>query len=303
MPKDAAIAYSLQQLLNAMPVASLYGALAFAYGLGFGLTRRADFTVGAVFAFAGQVFVLFVAFFYDRLWLTYPAALALGAIAAIFYGLGSAGLVARIMVPFGFWSANRIIIASLGILIVLMEAVRISAGSHEAWLSPFLASHIVVWNQPQFPVIVTVIKVVVTSACLAMIGIGAWVISRTRAGLYWRSVADDRLGAALCGIDAGRVARLSGLATGLIVSVAAVLATGFYGTMDFGAGLIFGLKIVMIAAIGASLSPAKAALGAVAFGFFETLWSAWLPLAWRDLAVFGALVAFAVIRGRQTSLG
>ncbi len=303
MPNDAVIAYSLQQLFNAMPVAALYGALAFAYGLGFGLTRRADFTVGALFAFSGQVFVLFAAFFYERLWLTYPAALALGAIAAIFYGLGAAGLATRIMAPIGIRSANRIIIASLGIIIVLMEAVRISADSHETWLSPFLASHLVVWNQPQFPVIVTVNKMLVTFACLAMIGGGAWVMGRTRAGLYWRSVADDRLGAALCGVDAGRVVRLSGLATGLMASVAAVLATGYYGTMDFGAGLIFGLKIVMIAAIGASLSPAKAALGAIIFGIFETLWSGWLPLAWRDLAMFGVLVAFAVIRGRQSSLG
>ena len=50
--------YLLQQLANAVPLAALYAALAFGYSLAFGVTKRADITYGAMFAFAGQILLL-----------------------------------------------------------------------------------------------------------------------------------------------------------------------------------------------------------------------------------------------------
>lgn len=91
--KFADMAYFLQQIANAVPVAALYAALAFGYAIAFAVTRRADLTYGALFAFAGQIFVLFSDVGWNRLWLVLPAALGLGAAAAVTFGLG-AGLVA-----------------------------------------------------------------------------------------------------------------------------------------------------------------------------------------------------------------
>jgi branched-subunit amino acid ABC-type transport system permease component len=78
MISESAVAYLLQQVLNAAPVAALYAMLAFGYGLSFRLTRRVEFTAGALFAFAGQILVLFTAFGYDAFRLVYPAALTRG---------------------------------------------------------------------------------------------------------------------------------------------------------------------------------------------------------------------------------
>lgn len=72
------MAYFLQQIANAVPVAALYAALAFGYAIAFAVTRRADLTYGALFAFAGQIFVLFADVGWNRLWLVLPAALGLG---------------------------------------------------------------------------------------------------------------------------------------------------------------------------------------------------------------------------------
>lgn len=52
------MAYFLQQLLNAVPVAALYAVLAFGYAIAFSVTKRADVTYGAIFAFAGQTCLL-----------------------------------------------------------------------------------------------------------------------------------------------------------------------------------------------------------------------------------------------------
>jgi branched-chain amino acid transport system permease protein len=73
----------LQQLANAIPLAALYATLAFGYAIAFGVTKRADITYGAIFAFSGQIYLLFTDFGYNRLWLILPAALALGAAAGL----------------------------------------------------------------------------------------------------------------------------------------------------------------------------------------------------------------------------
>lgn len=43
--------YLVQQFANAVPIAALYALLAFGYALSFALTKRADLTYGAMFAF------------------------------------------------------------------------------------------------------------------------------------------------------------------------------------------------------------------------------------------------------------
>ena len=79
------MAYLLQQLANAVPVAALYAALAFGYAIAFGVTKRADITYGAIFAFSGQILLLFTDLGYNRLWLILPAALAMGTLFSLIY--------------------------------------------------------------------------------------------------------------------------------------------------------------------------------------------------------------------------
>ena len=88
---ESSLAYLLQQALNAAPTAALYALLAFGYCLSFGLTRRADFTAGALFAFAGQIFVFFTAFGYDAFRLIYPLALGIGAGCSVLHAAGILG--------------------------------------------------------------------------------------------------------------------------------------------------------------------------------------------------------------------
>lgn len=296
----SALAYFAQQSINAVPVAALYGLLAHAYGLTFGLTRRPDFTPGALFALSGQIFVMFAVFGWDQWILVLPAAIALGAGAALVYTLGVAGLVARhIASPLGDRRPDAILIASLGLMIVLMEAVRIAAHAHEPWLQPFWQTPLVLWEAPGFPVTVTVMKIVVAGGCLLLVIVAEMVMAHSFAGLAWRAVVEDRLAAGLMGIDVGRVRMTSWLCAALLVCCGGILATAHYGSMDFGAGFTFGLKVIMIAAIGASRSPRHAALAGFGYGVVESLWSSYAPQVWRDVVLYGLLVVLAVGAGRN----
>lgn len=300
MPSETQLAYFLQQLLNAAPSAALYAMLAFGYSLSFALTKRADFTPGALFAFAGQVFVYFTAFGYNRLWLVYPAALAVGAAASFAYTmLASAVAGDKVIRPLALVSPNSVIAASLAMMIVLMELVRLAADNRDLWLSPFVNARVTFWNNPGFPVVLTQIQIINAVAMAAMVFGAAHILRRSRQGRNWRAVSDDPFAAQLLGIDAGRVIVLAGLTTAAFSAVSGIMATAYYGSMDFGAGLMFGLKVVMIAAIGDQSSPARCAMGAALFGLAETFWGAYMPYLWRDLAMFSALVVLAVIMRQE----
>ncbi len=83
---------------------------------------------------------------------------------------------------------------------------------------------------------------------------------------------------------------------GLAATFAGILAALYYGNISFGAGLVFGLKILFVTAVGGYLSPPRAAIGGALFGIAESLWSGYFPIEWRDGWMLGFLVLLLVLR-------
>lgn len=295
------MAYFLQQIANAVPLAALYAALAFGYALAFGLTRRADITYGAVFAFAGQIGLVFTAYGWERLFLVLPAALSLGALGGAVYGL-AAGVVtgARVFRPLRSRRPDAVVVAGLGVAVVLAETARIAMDARSLWLPPFFNEPVRLFSFSDFAVTLTAIQLGNTVVFAAIVLFGHLAVEASRAGRIWRAVCDDAAAAALIGIDAGRVFVATFAAASLIATICGLLATAYYGTMDTGAGLIFGLKVVLLAAAGGHAVPARAALGAAGVGFAETLWAGYGPIAWRDPAIIGALVLLVYLSRRES---
>ena len=294
------MAYFLQQLASALPIAALYALLAFGYSIAFSVTRRADLTYGALFGFAGQIFLLFSDFAWNRLWLVLPAALAVGAVSALVYTLGAGLLIGRsVMHRLAATSANTVVVVSLGIALVLMEVSRIAAETRSLWLPPFLNTPVTLWSDPRFPVTLTVVQLVNTALMLAIVGAGQLFLVRSAWGRAWRAVSEDAGAAALCGVDGRRIFIAAYGFSALLAAIAGILATAYYGTMDFGAGVVFGVKVLFIAAIGGQTAPVLAAAGAAAMGLSETLWSAYGPMLWRDFAIFSFLVLLLVLTRKE----
>jgi branched-chain amino acid transport system permease protein len=294
------MAYFLQQIANAAPVAALYAALAFGYSIAFAVTRRADIGYGAIFAFAAQIFILFAGHGWDRLWLVLPAALGFGAVVAVLYGVGAGLLIGRhVMRPLAFSSDNTVVVAALGVVLVLMETARLASDTRSLWLPPFLNAPVVFWEDPAFPVTLTVLQLANTLAMAAIVAGGHLFLSRSAWGRRWRAVSEDRQAAELCGVDTAGVYLAAYGAAALVASVTGILAVSYYGNMDFGSGLVFGVKILFIAAIGGAGAPLLSALGGAAMGLCETLWSAYGDFLWRDLVIFSALVLLLVIFRRE----
>ncbi|EHS48716.1 ABC-type transporter, integral membrane subunit [Rhizobium sp. PDO1-076] len=292
--------YLLQQVLNAVPVAALYACLAFGYSLAFGMTRRADITFGALFAFAGQVGLLFVEFGWNRFNLVLPAALCFGAIAGLAYAVFAGWTIARhVMRPLHDHAPNAVMVAALAVVIVLSESARLAADTRSLWLPPIGSQRVVFAEIEGFSVSLTVMQLVHVGVLLLVIAVGHLLLTRSRLGRQWQAVSEDPLAARLCGVDAGAVFVLSLVAASLIAAIAGLSTTALYGTMDFGAGMMFGLKVVLIAAAGGHSVPWRSAMGAAVVGVAETLWGGYGPLIWRDAVVIAALVAILVVSRRE----
>ncbi len=122
-------------------------------------------------------------------------------------------------------------------------------------------------------------------------------MSRSRFGRSWRAVSDDPAAAAICGVDVRRVFYAAVLGGALLAALAGSMAALYYGNISFGSGMVYGLKVLFVTAVGGYRDPPRAAVGAACFGIAESLWSGYFPMEWRDAWMFAFLVALLVLTG------
>jgi len=289
--------YLFQQVLNGLHSGALYALLAFGYSLTHGVLHRTNIAYGSVFAFGGQTMILAAVFGYQVLWMTLPASVAFGIALSFLYAWLIGHIMARhVLGPLATSSPNAIVVVTLGVTMVLTELARISADTRDFWLPPMLATPIVFASSPVFQATLTLIQLIDCGLVLLAILFASLALERTSAGRAWRSVCDDPRASAMCGVNVGRVFHWSVLGGGFAAALAGIMAAFYFGNMSFGTGLIFGLKILFITAVGGYNTPPRAALGAFAFGMAESLYSGYFPIEWRDVAMFGLLVALLVFR-------
>ena len=115
-----------------------------------------------VFAFAGQIMILVAVFGWQVLWLTLPATIALGIVAAFAYAALTGMILSRsVFLPLAERSPNAIVVATLGVSLVLMELGRIAAETRDFWLPPMLAAPVIfAVSSGGFRVTLTVIQLV-----------------------------------------------------------------------------------------------------------------------------------------------
>lgn len=290
------MSYFLQLLLNGIHNAALYALLAYGYVLIHGLTHRTDLSLGAIFAFSGQTFILAAAFGFSVLWMTMPAALGFGVLIAVLYVTAGAYFVAKLIyTPLDAGTQNTVLVATLGLSIFLMELARIAANTRDYWLPPMLASPVFIFG-PTADTSLTQLQLVNIGIALAVVVLAELTMNRTLAGRIWRAVSDEPTASALCGIDPVSVRTKAILVAYGICALAGFLAALYYGNVSFNTGIIFGLKILFITAAGSFSRPLHAAFGAAIIGMVESIWGGYFPVLWRDAAIFSLLILVLATR-------
>jgi branched-chain amino acid transport system permease protein len=295
----AAIAYALQQLVNAIALAAVYALLATAYSLIYGLVGRINLAFGEIAVLGAYGAIGGVA-----------AAVSLG-IGDPIAGLALALLIGAVVS--GGWSmlvgsavvaplharhrlGQPILIATAAVALSISEFVRVTQGARERWAPPVFNQPIALMRADDFIVTVTPMQIAVAVLGLTAAGAVLWLLARTRFGRSWRAFADDPGTAALFGVDGQRLLAATFLIAGLLAGLAGWIVAVYYGNISHSMGAMLGLKALVAAVIGGIGSVPGAFLGGICVALIEAGWSAYFDITARDIVVFSLLALVFVLR-------
>jgi branched-chain amino acid transport system permease protein len=288
------LAYALQQALNALPSTAVYALLAAAYALIYGLIGRINLAFGALAAAGG-----YGAAFGAALLVGAPpgyillVAGALGVAVAAGWGFAS-GVFA--LAPLRNATSQQTLVATVGLAIFLSEALRLTQGARPNWVAPVLNAPFGVARAGDF--VVTTSADALFSAALALAA-GATLVGFLRFspfGRRWRAFADDRLAAALFGVDPQAMFLQTLALASALAGLAGFTMTMFYGAVGYGAAATLGLKALVAAILGGVGSVPGALIGGLLLGGFEAWWSAYLAADYRDVATYALLAVLLALR-------
>lgn len=288
------IAHGLQDGLAAVPGMAVYGLLAAAYALVYGLVGRINLAFGAFAAVGAAASLTGLGF------VAHPglgAVLSVTLAAAFWAGALHGVAVARwVFLPLGGATGQQGLVATVGLALVLGEYLRIAQGPTPLWFTPLRATPIGVASAGSFVVTLTPLALLVAAGFAAGAATLLLVMARTQFGRNWRALADDTVASALMGVDAVRTFSLTFALASCLAAAAGAVTVLIYGSFGGSYGTVLGLKALLAAVLGGIGSVPGALLGGVAIAIVEAAWSAFFSNEYRDLALFVALSIMLVLR-------
>jgi branched-chain amino acid transport system permease protein len=290
------VGYGLQQGLNALQVACLYSLLAVAYALIHGVTGRIILSFGDIAMFAA----FYICYMMLLALLTgWPVAIAL----TFVFLVGATGTAAlggtvqkSIFSPLIKAPSQAIMIASIGVSIVLQEAMRLHSGGREQWLPPFATDTLVAGDFDGFSVRISAMQGVTFLFAVSLLAALGIVLKTSSAGRYWRACTQNRTLAELCGINVARVTQFTALASAVFAAASGWILAVTYGGVSFYMGLVLGLKALFASIIGGFGTIGGAVAGGIVLAALETGWTAFFPIIYRDVAVFLFIILLLVLK-------
>lgn len=288
-------AFLVQALINGLASTGLLALVAAAYALLAGITHRINLAFGDLAVIGG--YAALGAFTIAAIGGGSGIAPALAILAAMAVtGLAGRALGQTVVKPLVEEPGRMLLVATIGVSLFVQEFLRLAQGAGQRWLPPVASEAFLVMRGGGFSVTVTGIQLIVAALALAAALALILGLRFTRFGRNWRAVADDPLAARLCGVDPARVLRTTMTLAGALAGLAGVLIALAFGNVHYSAGASLGLKAILAAILGGIGSVGGAMLGGLALGLFEALWSAYLPIVFRDVAVYALLSLVLVTR-------
>ena len=290
--------YFLQQVINGLTLGSIYGLIALGYTMVYGIVQLINFAHGEIYmigAFASLIGFLALSALGGAL------PMALGILVVLLFAIAvtaAYGFTIERIAYRRLRNSTRLapLISAIGVSIFLQNYVQLLQGARVKSLPPVVSGSFDLGDAGGFPITISYLQVLVMGlTTLLMFGF-TYVISKTDLGRAQRATAQDKTMASLLGIDIDRTIAWTFVIGAGLAAVAGLMATLFYGVIDFTLGFLAGIKAFTAAVLGGIGSLPGAMLGGLLLGLIEALWSAYLPAEYRDVASFLILIGVLILR-------
>src|SRR6478735_6196958 len=268
------MAYFLQQLVNGIALGSIYALIAIGYTMVYGIIGMINFAHGDIFM-VGAFIALIAFLLIMSLGLTLiPLALVLVLI------------IAMLLTAVWGWTVERIayrplresfrlapLITAIGMSIILQNFIQVAQGARVKPLQPVITGGYQIFDEGGFAVNFSNIQILIVVTTVALMGVFWLVITRTALGRAQRACEQDRLMAALSGVNVDRTISATFVMGAALAAVAGLLYLLYYGVIDFFIGFVAGIKAFTAAVFGGIGSLPGAMLGGLVIGLIETFWT------------------------------
>lgn len=276
----------VQLLIDAASLGGLYALYALGIALIFGIMRLINFAHASLILVSGYTMAL-----------TGGLALPVRVVAALAVTVVAALLIDRVAFrPVRGQSATTLLVTSFAVFIVITSLAETIFGAlpRSTTVSRSMSGTFSIGG-----LVLRRLDVAVLFSALALLGLVALLLNRTRIGIQMRAVAEDLVAARLMGIPVESVIRTAFSVSAVLAASAGILLLAQTGTVT----PAFGLNAVLVGLVATVLGGLSdlrgAVLGGFALGIFSHLVQAMLPLevrAFRDSIVFGVVFIVLVLK-------
>ena len=285
-----------QQMLNGLTLGSVYGLIAIGYTMVYGIIGMINFAHGDVYmvsAYLAAIAMALLTFFGIH---SFPL-IIFGTLIFTIVVTGLYGFAIERIAYKPLRNSIRMapLISAIGISLILQNYVQISQGARQQGI-PTLLEGSVRFNFGDSFVQLTYTKLfILVAAFVGMLAL-TLIIQKTRLGRMCRATQQDPKMAQILGINTDRVISYVFVIGAAMAALAGVLITLNYGTFDFYAGFIIGIKAFTAAVLGGIGSLPGAMLGGIVLGVAEAQFSGLVNSDYKDVFSFALLVTILIFR-------
>jgi branched-chain amino acid transport system permease protein len=284
-----------QQLINGLTLGSVYAIIALGYTMVYGILELINFAHGEIYMLGAYLGIILLGFFTasglteQSLLLSLILTSVLSALFCAMYGFTMEKIAYRPL-----RNAPRLspLISAIGVSIFLQNYVMLTQGATDKVFPLQLGETVITFQDVRMTV--TQVSIIAVSA-LMMLTLRLF-ISRTRIGKAMRATSQDKIMAALVGIDVDTIISVTFVIGAVLAAVAGVMVAVYYGLVNYTIGYIAGIKAFTAAVLGGIGSIRGAMLGGIVLGLMESMGAAYVSTEYKDAFAFVILIVILLIK-------
>lgn len=285
--------YFMQLFFGGLTRGSIYALIALGYTMVYGIIQLINFAHGEIYmigAFTG----LIVSSVLTMAGIPALGVVVMAAMAAVIYSSAYGFTMEKIAYK-PLRNAPRLsaLISAIGMSLFLQNYVLLAQTS-DFLPFPSLIPDFLFWEP--YAHIISSPELVILGTTFVVMVLLTVMIKFTRVGKAMRATSQDKIMAALLGVNVDRIISITFVVGSATAAIGGLLIASHIGQINFYMGFIAGIKAFVAAVLGGIGSIPGAVLGAFVLGWTESFFTGYISSDYEDVFAFIILVVILIFR-------